>query len=119
MRIRDCVRRGASLILFRCSVYERSTDIQVRWNWRSGDSALWDNRATIHTVAYDYSGERHVSREANQRAIRFRLIDEFFASQGTRVSSLAEKPFYDPKSKSRADALQLDGWGATPDVKPY
>ncbi|KAK0439201.1 hypothetical protein EV421DRAFT_1891840 [Armillaria borealis] len=69
-------------------VYERSTDIQIRWHWTPGTSAIWDNRITIHTVSYDYEGkpERH----------------------GTRVSSLAEKPFFDPSSKSRREALKLD-----------
>ncbi|ODN81856.1 hypothetical protein L202_02213 [Cryptococcus amylolentus CBS 6039] len=75
-------------------VYERSTDIQVRWHWTPGTSAIWDNRATIHTVSYDYDGERH----------------------GTRVSSLAEKPYYDPKSTSKAEALQLPRWVNTPDL---
>ncbi|TYJ53787.1 hypothetical protein B9479_005547 [Cryptococcus floricola] len=69
-------------------VFERSTDIQVRWNWTPGTSAIWDNRSTIHTVSYDYDGERH----------------------GTRVSSLGEKPFFDPASKSKAEALGLSGW---------
>jgi len=69
-------------------VYERSTDIQVRWHWTPGTSAIWDNRSTIHTVSFDYEakGDRH----------------------GTRVSSLAEKPFFNPKSQSRRQALQLD-----------
>jgi len=69
-------------------VYERSTDIQIRWKWTPGTSAIWDNRSTIHTVSYDYEGkgERH----------------------GTRVSSLGEKPFFDPKSKSRRETLGLD-----------
>ncbi|KAJ7243445.1 hypothetical protein C8J57DRAFT_1365955 [Mycena rebaudengoi] len=69
-------------------VYEKSTDLQIRWKWTPGTSAIWDNRTTIHTVSYDYEGkgERH----------------------GTRVSSLAEKPFYDPKSKSRRETLGLD-----------
>jgi alpha-ketoglutarate-dependent taurine dioxygenase len=42
-------------------VYERSTDIQVRWHWTPGTSAIWDNRISIHSVSYDYDGERHVS----------------------------------------------------------
>lgn len=42
-------------------VYERSTDIQLRWHWTPGTSAIWDNRTTIHTVSFDYEGERHVS----------------------------------------------------------
>ncbi|KAJ7771207.1 putative alpha-ketoglutarate-dependent sulfonate dioxygenase [Mycena olivaceomarginata] len=69
-------------------VYEKSTDLQIRWHWTPGTSAIWDNRTTIHTVSYDYEGkgERH----------------------GTRVSSLAEKPFFDPNSKSRREALGLD-----------
>lgn len=78
-------------------VYERSTDIQLRWHWTPGTSAIWDNRTTIHTVSFDYEGERH----------------------GTRVSSLAEKPFFDPNSKSRAQALNLDGWLNTSGVKHY
>jgi alpha-ketoglutarate-dependent taurine dioxygenase len=26
----------------------------VRWNWRSGDVAIWDNRATQHYAVDDY-----------------------------------------------------------------
>ncbi|WVQ82937.1 hypothetical protein IAT38_005073 [Cryptococcus sp. DSM 104549] len=80
-------------------VYERSTDIQVRWHWTPGTSAIWDNRATIHTVSYDYgNGDGNAERH------------------GTRVSSLAEKPYYDPNSKSKAEDLQLQGWINTPDI---
>ena len=86
-----------AILKYLFDVYERSTDIQVRWHWTPGTSAIWDNRSTIHTVSYDYDGERH----------------------GTRVSSLAEEPFFDPGSKSRAEALKLPGWLDTPDVKAY
>ncbi|KAL1410517.1 hypothetical protein Q8F55_004530 [Vanrija albida] len=77
-----------ALLEYLHNIFERSTDIQVRWKWTPGTSAIWDNRTTIHTVSFDYEGERH----------------------GTRVSSLAEKPYYDPKSVSRAEALQIDGF---------
>ncbi len=30
----------------------------VRWHWREGDVAIWDNRATQHYAIYDY-GSRH------------------------------------------------------------
>jgi alpha-ketoglutarate-dependent taurine dioxygenase len=74
-----------AILSYLYSVYERSTDIQLRWHWTPGTSAIWDNRSTIHTVSYDYAGERH----------------------GTRVSSLAEKPYYDEESKGRAEALGI------------
>lgn len=48
------------LLNYLYDIYERSTDIQLRWHWTPGTSAIWDNRSTIHTVSYDYSGERHV-----------------------------------------------------------
>jgi alkyl sulfatase len=32
----------------------------VRWQWRAGDVAIWDNRATQHRVVADYAGERRL-----------------------------------------------------------
>jgi len=32
----------------------------VRWHWRQGDVAIWDNRSTQHYAIYDY-GDRHRS----------------------------------------------------------
>ncbi|EIN08818.1 alpha-ketoglutarate-dependent taurine dioxygenase [Punctularia strigosozonata HHB-11173 SS5] len=69
-------------------VYERSLDIQVRFKWTPRTSALWDNRISIHAAVFDYEG--HEPRH------------------GTRVSSLAEVPYFDPQSKSRREALGLD-----------
>ncbi|CCH40887.1 Alpha-ketoglutarate-dependent sulfonate dioxygenase [Wickerhamomyces ciferrii] len=67
-------------------------DIQVRFNWHSdtgsnlGTSALWDNRIGQHNATWDYEDEdRH----------------------GTRVSSLAEIPYFDPNSKSQRESLGL------------
>ncbi|SGZ48883.1 CIC11C00000003918 [Sungouiella intermedia] len=73
------------------SLYEKNLDIQVRWNWRSeeglGTSAIWDNRVSQHNAIWDHEGlePRH----------------------GTRVTSLAEVPFFDPESKSQRQALGL------------
>ncbi|KAL2062794.1 hypothetical protein VTL71DRAFT_5866 [Oculimacula yallundae] len=69
-------------------VYEKNVDIQVRFKWTPGTSALWDNRITIHNASWDYEGaeERH----------------------GTRVTSLAEAPFFDPKAPTRREALGLE-----------
>lgn len=73
------------------SIFEKNLDIQVRFNWKSkdglGTSALWDNRISQHNAVWDHEGEepRH----------------------GTRVTSLAEVPFFDPQSKSQREALGL------------
>ncbi|ODV58876.1 TauD/TfdA dioxygenase family protein [Ascoidea rubescens DSM 1968] len=74
------------------SVIEKNADIQVRFNWKPtkpgyGTSAIWDNRISNHSTVWDYEGlePRH----------------------GTRVTSLAEVPFFDPKSKSQREALGL------------
>ncbi|KAK7699477.1 hypothetical protein SLS64_011615 [Diaporthe eres] len=78
-------------------VYEKNVDIQVRFKWTPNTSAIWDNRITIHNASWDYAGKhpRH----------------------GTRVTSLAEKPYFDPNAPTRrealgqlgADELQVDG----------
>lgn len=72
-------------------VYEKNADIQVRFNWKTtpgyGTSAIWDNRITQHRNVWDQEGK--------------------YPRHGTRVTSLAEKPYYDPNSKSQREALGL------------
>ncbi|OQN99616.1 hypothetical protein B0A48_14758 [Cryoendolithus antarcticus] len=70
-------------------VYEKNVDIQVRFKWTPRTSALWDNRITIHNASWDYEGSepRH----------------------GTRVTSLAEKPFFEADAPTRRQALGLAG----------
>ncbi|RQS62620.1 TauD/TfdA family dioxygenase [Burkholderia sp. Bp8963] len=36
----------------------------VRWSWREGDVAIWDNRATQHYAINDYGGARRIVRRA-------------------------------------------------------
>lgn len=70
-------------------VYEKNVDIQVRFKWTPRTSALWDNRITIHNASWDYEGNepRH----------------------GTRVTALAEKPFFKADAPTRRQALGLAG----------
>lgn len=70
------------------SVYESNVDIQVRFKWTPRTSALWDNRITMHNASWDYEGSepRH----------------------GTRVTSLAEKPYFDADAPTRRQALGLE-----------
>lgn len=78
---------------------ENVDDLQVRFRWNKNDLAIWDNRqglpqnfrlpftnftrSVFHTATNDYYGKR----------------------SGNRVVSLGERPFFDPKSKSRREDL--------------
>ncbi|KAK5796255.1 hypothetical protein VI817_005540 [Penicillium citrinum] len=61
-------------------------DLQVRFKWRNeNDIAIWDNRSAFHTATFDYEGlgERY----------------------GHRAVGIGEKPYLDPNSTSKAEAL--------------
>lgn len=61
-------------------------DLQVRYRWQNpNDVAIWDNRSVFHTATYDYDGSR----------------------TGQRAVSLGERPYLDPESTSRREALGL------------
>jgi taurine dioxygenase len=36
----------------------------VRWHWREGDVAFWDNRSTMHYALLEFSGPRRMNRVA-------------------------------------------------------
>jgi alpha-ketoglutarate-dependent taurine dioxygenase len=64
-------------------------DLQVRHRWQNAnDLAIWDNRSVYHNAKYDYAG--------------------LGPRTGQRVISLGEKPYLDPESKGRREALGLD-----------
>ncbi|KAK4618237.1 Alpha-ketoglutarate-dependent dioxygenase [Fulvia fulva] len=61
-------------------------DLQVRFRWQNvNDMAIWDNRCTFHTATYDFDG-------LGERS-------------GNRAVGIGEKPYLDPTSKSRREAL--------------
>lgn len=79
-------RRESDIILKH--LFEHVTggvDFQVRFNWQENSVAVWDNRTTNHNAVFDYLdiGKRH----------------------GWRITSQGEKPYFDPKSKSRREDL--------------
>jgi taurine dioxygenase len=41
-------------------VHGARPEFTVRWRWRAGDAALWDNRCTMHNAVNDYAGQRRV-----------------------------------------------------------
>jgi len=82
--INDVTERESEIIkAYFLQLIAENHDLQVRFRWNKNDLAIWDNRSVFHTATNDYTGKR----------------------QGNRVVSLGEKPFYDPKSISRREAL--------------
>ncbi|KAK5685246.1 hypothetical protein LTS10_003323 [Elasticomyces elasticus] len=65
-------------------------DLQVRFKWQhANDIAIWDNRSVFHNATLDYQfiGDR----------------------RGNRAVGVGERPFFDPKSLSRREALEAEG----------
>ncbi|KAJ3045225.1 hypothetical protein HDV00_011096 [Rhizophlyctis rosea] len=62
-------------------------DLQVRFKWNKDDLAIWDNRSSYHIATPDYDA------------------DEFYRF-GNRVVGIGEKPYLDPASTTRKEALE-------------
>ncbi|KAI0885449.1 TauD-domain-containing protein [Annulohypoxylon maeteangense] len=66
-------------------------DLQVRLRWQSeNDLAIWDNRSVYHAATPDYINQGLGERE------------------GSRAVSLGERPYFDPASGSRREALRAE-----------
>ncbi|KAI1145900.1 TauD-domain-containing protein [Nemania diffusa] len=66
-------------------------DLQVRNRWQHlNDLAIWDNRSVYHAATPDYH-------------------QAFGEREGSRAVSLGEKPYFDPQSTGRKEALQKEG----------
>ncbi|KAK3399631.1 hypothetical protein B0T20DRAFT_434040 [Sordaria brevicollis] len=71
-------------------ILQRNHDLQVRFRWEGeGDIAIWDNRSVFHTATFDY--------------------DNFGERFGNRAVGLGERPYLDPQSTSRREALAKAG----------
>ena len=65
-------------------------DLQVRLRWQSeNDVAIWDNRSVYHAATPDYIFEEGLGER-----------------RGSRAVSLGERPYFDPASTSRREALR-------------
>ena len=108
-RIVELDKAESDLVLgYLFDVFEKDIDIQVRFRWNPCTSALWDNRydnisedvhdapvakaddllrITIHNASWDYEGTQ--------------------LRRGTRVTALAEVPFFREDAPTRRQALGL------------
>lgn len=76
---------SANLLNFLFDHVSSNHDLQVRFRWEKDSLAIWDNRCTFHAATADLDdGHR----------------------QGTRSISLGERPYLDPASLTRRQALE-------------
>ncbi|KAK7607895.1 hypothetical protein JOL62DRAFT_582554 [Phyllosticta paracitricarpa] len=77
------------LLNFLMEFVYRNHDLQVRFRWQNpNDMAIWDNRSMVHNATLDY--------------------DDYGERFGYRVCGIGEKPYFDPNSMSRREALKLE-----------
>jgi alpha-ketoglutarate-dependent taurine dioxygenase len=102
-RIDGVSRDESDIIAKYCfDLINNNMDIQCRFRWEAGSIAIWDNRCTWHsgmsflpsigpitdcTALFDYNEER----------------------AGDRASSIGEKPYLDPNSQYKSEALKAEG----------
>ncbi|KAK2056346.1 TfdA family taurine catabolism dioxygenase TauD [Colletotrichum caudatum] len=66
-------------------------DLQVRNRWQNvNDIAIWDNRSVFHAATPDY------------------LNEDLGERKGSRAVSVGERPYFDPQSLSRREALRAE-----------
>jgi alpha-ketoglutarate-dependent taurine dioxygenase len=66
-------------------------DLQVRYRWQHhNDIAIWDNRSVYHAATPDY------------------MFEDLGERKGSRAVSLGERPYFDPKSTGRREALAAE-----------
>ncbi|KAL1845413.1 hypothetical protein VTK73DRAFT_565 [Phialemonium thermophilum] len=74
------------------SLLVENHDLQVRFRWQDvNDLAIWDNRSVYHAATPDYVFEEGLGERTGSRAV-----------------SLGEKPYFDPQSSSRREALRKE-----------
>ncbi|KAJ4147152.1 hypothetical protein LMH87_001697 [Akanthomyces muscarius] len=77
---------SAHLLSWFLDLVYKNYDLQVRLRWQNpNDIAIWDNRSTFHSAIFDYEDQGD------------RL--------GIRAVGIGERPFFDPQSSSRQEAL--------------
>ncbi|WWC87432.1 uncharacterized protein L201_002321 [Kwoniella dendrophila CBS 6074] len=88
-RINELTQRESDVLLdFLFGHISANHDLQVRFRWEENSLAIWDNRSTFHTATEDLDSDKRV---------------------GTRSVSLGERPYLDPNSTGRREALLKAG----------
>ncbi|KAI9826058.1 MAG: hypothetical protein M1832_000507 [Thelocarpon impressellum] len=78
-----------AIIRYLNEVISTTQELHVRFQWKKNDVAFWDNRVTNHSASYGFAPHRR---------------------HAVRVACQAERPYYDPASKSQeAELCELYG----------
>ncbi|KAF4314066.1 putative alpha-ketoglutarate-dependent taurine dioxygenase protein [Botryosphaeria dothidea] len=79
-------QEGEHLLSWFLDLIYKNHELQVRFRWHNkNDIAIWDNRSVFHTATFDYD---HIGPRFGNRAV-----------------GIGEKPYFDPNSLSRKEAL--------------
>jgi len=78
-RINGLAPKESATILRFLFEHIQKPEFQVRWTWKRGSLAFWDNRATQHYAVNDYLPHRRIMR---------------------RATILGDRPFYDPRASA-------------------
>ncbi|MCJ1441546.1 MAG: hypothetical protein MMC23_002035 [Stictis urceolatum] len=73
-----------SILRYLNEVVATMQEAHVRFQWREGDVAFWDNRICNHSASYGFAPHRR---------------------HAVRVAATAEKPYFDPASRSQEEEL--------------
>ncbi|KAJ5746121.1 Taurine catabolism dioxygenase TauD/TfdA [Penicillium odoratum] len=77
---------SAHLLNWFVNLIVENHDLQVRFRWQNpNDLAIWDNRSAYHAATWDY--------------------EDLGPRTGHRAVGLGERPYFDPNSVSRREAL--------------
>ena len=71
-----------AIIRYLNDIIATTQEAHVRFQWRKGDVAFWDNRSTNHSASYGFMPHRR---------------------HAVRVAATAEKPFFDPAGRSQEE----------------
>jgi len=63
-RIVDLAEKESEALLGFLLEHAVKPEFQVRWRWREGDLAIWDNRVTQHYANADYMPQRRIMHRA-------------------------------------------------------
>ncbi|OJD36121.1 family taurine catabolism dioxygenase [Diplodia corticola] len=86
-------QEGDHLLNWFLDLLYKNHELQVRFRWQNkNDIAIWDNRSVFHSATFDYD---HIGPRFGNRAV-----------------GIGERPFFDPKSSSRREALAREAEGA-------